>query len=86
VVRRGPGYIIAMLATAADFVSFATSALPPDVRTVVEAHFLDGDSIFKIQRRFGVKRRDVEAMIETALAEMGMAFRSHGVRGMTDVI
>jgi len=75
-----------MLANAAEFVSFATSALPPDVRTVVEAHFLEGDSVLKIQRRFGVKRRDVEAMIETGLAEMGTALRSHGVRGMTDVI
>lgn len=75
-----------MLANAAEFVSFATSALPPDVRTIVEAHFLDGDSVFKIQRRFGVKRRDVEAIIEAALAEMETALRSRGVRGMTDVI
>ena len=60
--------------------------LPPDVRKIVEAHFFDGESIFKIQRRYKMKRRDLEAMIEAALLSMRTALRSRGVRAVGDVI
>jgi hypothetical protein len=75
-----------MLSTAADLAAALVNDLPPDVRNIVEAHFYDGDSIFKIQRRYKLKRRDLEAMIEAALGNMRLALRSRGVRAVSDVI
>lgn len=60
--------------------------LPPDVRKIVEAHFFDGESIFTIQRRYKIKRRDLDALIEAALVSMRAALRSRGVRAVADVI
>jgi hypothetical protein len=75
-----------MIFTAAELAATVVKELPPDVRTVVEAHFFDGESIFKIQRRYKLKRRDLEAMIEAALVTMRSALRSCGVRAVADVI
>jgi hypothetical protein len=75
-----------MLSTAADLASNLVLDLPPDVRKIVEAHFFDGESIFKIQRRYKLKRRDLESMIEAALGNMRTALRSRGVRAVRDVI
>ncbi len=75
-----------MISTAADLAAALVSDLPPEVRKIVEAHFFDGESVFKLQRRHKMKRRDLEAMIEAALVSMRMALRSRGVRGLADVI
>jgi len=75
-----------MLSNAADLAAAVVADLPPDVRKIVEAHFFDGDSIFKIQRRYKMKRRDLEAMIEAALVTMRTALRSRNVRAVGDVI
>ena len=37
---------------------------------MVEAHYFDGESVFKIQRKRGMKRRDVEGAIAAALETM----------------
>jgi hypothetical protein len=34
--------------------------LPPDIRRIMEAHFFDGESIFKLRRRYKLKRWDLE--------------------------
>jgi hypothetical protein len=51
-----------------------------------EAHFFDGESIFKIQRRYKLKRRDLGKMIEAALVSMRTALRSRGVCAVADVL
>jgi len=75
-----------MLSTAAELAATLVNDLPPDVRSIVEAHFFDGESIYKIQRRYKMKRRDLEVMIEAALVKMRLALRSRGVRVVGDVI
>ena len=75
-----------MISSSTELVAEVLSDLPPDVRTVMEAHFLDGESVFKIQRRYKLKRRDLEALIEAALVTMRTALRSRGVLGMAEVI
>ena len=75
-----------MLSSAAELAAALVQDLPPDIRSIVEAHFFDGESIFKIQRRYKLKRRDLEAMIEAALLTMRLALRSRGVRAVGDVI
>jgi hypothetical protein len=75
-----------MLSTAADLAAALVHDLPPDIRKIVEAHFFDGESIFKIQRRYKLKRRDLESMIQAALVSMRTALRSRGVRAVGDVI
>jgi hypothetical protein len=75
-----------MISTAAELAAAIVADLPPDVRKIVEAHFFDGDSIFKIQRRYRMRRRDLEEMIEAALCNMRLALRSRGVRAVADVI
>jgi hypothetical protein len=75
-----------VILTASELVTTIVSDLPPDVRSIIEQHFQDGESVFKIQRQCWMKRRDVEAKIETALATMRIAMRSRGVRAVPDVI
>ena len=75
-----------MISTASDLAVALVHGLPPDVRKIVEAHFFEGESIFTIQRRYKLKRRDLEAMIEAALVTMRTALGSRGVRAVADVI
>jgi len=75
-----------MISTAADLTAALVQGLPPDVRKIVEAHFFDGESIFKIQRRYKLKRRDLEMLIQAALVTMRTALRNRGVRAVADVI
>jgi len=46
-----------MLSIAANLAAALVHDLPSEVRTIVEAHFLDGESILKIQRQRKMKRR-----------------------------
>jgi DNA-directed RNA polymerase specialized sigma24 family protein len=64
----------------------ALAELPTDTRTMVESHFLDGDSTFRIQRQRQMKRREVEAAIGAAVVTMRTALHGRGVLGMADVI
>jgi hypothetical protein len=75
-----------MIANPTELASILLEDLPPDVRTVVEAHFFDGESLFKLQRSHKLKRRDMEAMIEAALVTMRTALRGRGVQAVADVI
>jgi hypothetical protein len=75
-----------MISTAADLAAALVNDLPPEVRIIVEAHFFEGESIFTIQRRHGMKRRDLEMLIQAALVTMRTALRSRGVRAVSDVI
>ena len=76
-----PGYIFFMISTAADLAAAAVNELPPDVRKIVEAHFFEGESIFTIQRRYKIKRRDLDALIEAALVSMRAALGGVGAFG-----
>ena len=80
VVLGKSGLHTVVIVTASELVNAVVSDLPPDVRSIVGQHFQDGDSVFKIQRQRGMKRRDVEARIETALGAMRRALRSRGVK------
>jgi hypothetical protein len=53
-----------LICIAAELAAVLVHDLPSDLRKIVEAHFFDGESIFKIQCRLKLKRRDLEAMIE----------------------
>lgn len=75
-----------VILNAAELLSATLKEMSPYNRAVLEAHFFDGESIFKIQRRYNLKRRDLEAMIEAALVTMRSALRSRGVRAVADVI
>lgn len=75
-----------MISTPAEVAAALVKDLSPDIRKIVEAHFFDGESVLKIQRRYKLKRRDVEAMIEVSLITMRTALRSRGVRAVSDVI
>ena len=89
-IRSAPGnpnlHTFIMISTAAELAVALVADLPPEVRTIVEAHFFDGESVFKIQRQRKMKRRDLKATIEAALGNMRVALRSRGVRAVGDVI
>ncbi len=49
-------------------------------------HIIEGEAMYKIQRRHKTKRRDMEAMIEAALVTMRTALRGRwGRRGRRDL-
>jgi hypothetical protein len=75
-----------MIFTPAELAATLVQDLPPHVRKIVEARFFDGESILKIQRRYKLKRRDLEAMIQTALATMRTALEIRKIRAVGDVI
>jgi hypothetical protein len=75
-----------MLSTAAELAAALVRDLQPEVRKIVEAHFFDGESIFTIQRRYKLKRRDLETMIEAALGNMRLVLQSRNVRAVADVV
>jgi len=75
-----------MILNAAELVAAALNELPSEIRTLVEAHFFDCESVFKIQRHHQMKRRDIEATIAAALANMRTTLRSRGFNEMSDLM
>lgn len=75
-----------MLVTGLDIIVFAAAALPNTERSLVLAHYIDGDSVPVLVRRYGIKRPEIEHRLDAALATMRAALRSRGVRGVDDVI
>jgi DNA-directed RNA polymerase specialized sigma24 family protein len=75
-----------MMSTPSELVAAVMSDLPPDLRSLVEAHFYEGDSVVKIQRRHRLKRKVVAATLESALETICIALRDRGVRSVADVI
>ena len=69
-----------------DTITAALATLPAFERSVVIAYFIDGDPIGRIMRRYKLKRREVVAAIESALAAMRNTLRSRGIRAVADVI
>ena len=65
-----------MISTAADLAAALVQDLPPNLQNMVVAHFCDGESIFKIQRRYKLKSRELEATIEAVPVTMRTALRS----------
>jgi len=64
----------------------ALESLSPFERSIVFAHFIDGDPIGRIARTSELKRADVDNLIGTALTKMKTALRYRGVRSVEDVI
>ena len=64
----------------------ALATLPPFERCFVIAYFIDGDPVGRIMRRYKLKRSEVVAAIETALAAMRSSLHSRGIRTVADVI
>jgi DNA-directed RNA polymerase specialized sigma24 family protein len=62
------------------------NTLSPFERSVVVAYFMDGDPVGRIMCRHKLKRPEVVAAIETALAAMKNGLRSRGIRTVADVI
>jgi hypothetical protein len=75
-----------MISTADNLAAALVHDLPPDIRKIVEAHFFDGESIFIIQRRHKLKRRDLQTMVHAALVTMRTALRSRGVGAVADTL
>ncbi len=77
-----------MISTAAELTAALVKYLPPHIRSIVEAHCFDGESIFKIQRQRKMKRRNLEALIEATLVTMQewIAATSGRFRAVADVI
>jgi len=75
-----------MILTAADLLSTTLDELPSEARNMVESHFLSGESVHKIQRHNHRKRREIQAVIAAALAEMRISLSSRGVSVIADVI
>ncbi len=75
-----------MIFTAAELADSLVRDLPTEVRKVVEAHFFDGESLFKIQRRVNLNCRDVSKIIEDALVTMRSGMLRRGVLTVNDVI
>ena len=69
-----------------DTITAALETLPPFERSVVIAYFIEGDPIGRIMRQYKLKRREVEAAIETGLAAMRNALWRRGIRAVADVI
>lgn len=64
----------------------ALETLSPFERTIVSAHFFDGDPVGRITRNYNLKRADVEALIGTALTTMKTLLRSRGIKSVGDVV
>ncbi|HWQ53735.1 MAG TPA: hypothetical protein VN442_08620 [Bryobacteraceae bacterium] len=67
-------------------IAAALKTLPPFERSLVRDHFINGDNVPTLMRRYGLKRRDVLACIEAALTAMRAALCARGVRGVGDVL
>jgi len=75
-----------MILSLPELAAVALDQLPTNIRSMVDSHFLDGESVFKIQRQRRMKRWDVEVAIRAAVVTMRTALRGRGVLGMADVI
>lgn len=75
-----------MLATPTELVTALVDGLPPELRKLVEAHFFDGESVYRLQRQRKMKRRDLEAMLDGAKDRMRMALHIRGVARFSDVL
>ena len=64
----------------------ALESLSPVERSIVFAHFIDGDPIGRIARTSELKRADVDNLIGTALAKMKATLQRKGVRSIVDVV
>jgi DNA-directed RNA polymerase specialized sigma24 family protein len=75
-----------MIVNAADAITAALEELPNDLKSIVEAHFLEGISVVGIQRQRRVQRREVEAAILTALEQMRTHMRRRGILASSDLL
>ena len=66
-----------------DTITTALATLPPLERSVVVAYFMDGDPVGRIMCRHKLKRPEVVAAIETALAAMRNGLRNLTTAGMS---
>ena len=74
-----------MILSAAELIAAALDDLPADIRSIVQSHYLDGESVRKIQKCRPMKCRDIEAVIAAALEEMRKALKSRGFEGVSDL-
>lgn len=77
---------INVILTGNDLLTAALEELPFNVRGLVEAHFFDGESIFKIQRYHKIRRRKIEASITSALERMRTYMLHRDVQAVNDLI
>lgn len=75
-----------MLLSLGELVAQVVTELPADLRSIVESHYLEGASVYKIQRQRGMKRREVEAILTAALEMMRTTLRRQGIDGIWDVL
>lgn len=68
-----------------DLLAAALDDLPPEIRSILEAYFFNGESTFKIQRHTQMKHRDVETAIETGLSIMRAVLKDLGITTMADL-
>ena len=70
----------------ATMITTALQTLPAFQRSLVTAHFIDGDSIWKIMRHSNLKRKEIESAIQAALTTMKEVLRSRGIETVSDVV
>jgi DNA-directed RNA polymerase specialized sigma24 family protein len=72
--------------TAAEILAHALEQLSPELRSVVEAHVFDDQSVYTLVRRRGLPKRDIESTLAAAFDAMRYALVRRGVRGVGDVV
>ena len=82
---HSPSIDTTMILSAAELIAAALDDLPADIRSIVQSHYLDGESVRKIQKCRPMKCRDIEAVIAAALEEMRKALKSRGFEGVSDL-
>ena len=74
-----------MILTATELIAAALNDLPADMRSMVRAHYLDGESVRKIQKCRPMKRREIEERIAAALETMRETLKGRRFDGVSDL-
>jgi DNA-directed RNA polymerase specialized sigma24 family protein len=69
-----------------NLLSDALEKLPPLDQTLIRRVYLEGDSEWTVSREYGLKRKVVQAEIETGLQELRRILRCWGLNRLADVL
>jgi hypothetical protein len=71
---------------AADLVDAALDTLTPVERRVIDIHFFDGKTVFAVARKIGMRKREAEGVLESAVSKLHAYMLRRGVHSIGDFL
>jgi hypothetical protein len=71
---------------AADLIAIALDTLTPTERRVIDIYFYDSKGVFAVARQTGLRKREAEGVLESAISKLHAYMLRRGVRSVRDVL